>query len=279
MRRQNKLSPKTILITGGTDGIGMQSALELAQQGHHVLVHGRNPVRGRQVVQDIQRTAQNPHVEFVLADFSSLPAVRQLSTHIQTTYPRLDIHINNAGIFMPHRTLTADGFETTFQVNYLAHFLLTNLLLDLIRASAPARILHVSSGLHRGGRIEWDNLQGEKHYSGNDAYARSKLANILFAYALADRLQDTGVTSNALHPGVIRTKLLSTGWGGGGTDLAHAADTVVYAATAPALEHVTARYFDNQRETASSAATHDKKLQNELWARSAEMVGLDGRSK
>jgi NAD(P)-dependent dehydrogenase (short-subunit alcohol dehydrogenase family) len=269
------LNPQTILITGGTDGIGKQSALELAQQGHHILVHGRNPARGQQVVQEIQRVTNNPRVEFVLADLASLDAVRQLSAQIRTNYPRLDILINNAGVFMPQRTLTADNLETTFQVNHLAHFLLTNLLLDLLIAGAPARILHVSSGLHRSGRIEWDNLQGEKHYNGNDAYARSKLANVLFAYALADRLQNTGVTSNALHPGVIRTKLLRMGWGGGGNDLAHAADTVVYTATAPELEHVTGRYFDNRRESASSAASHDQNLQKSLWEASMQLVGLE----
>lgn len=238
-------------------------------------MHGRNPARGRQVVREIQHATNNPHVEFLLADFASLAAVRQLAAHIQAHYSRLDILINNAGVFMPHRTLTTDGFETTFQVNHLAHFLLTNLLLDLLKSSAPARIIHVSSGVHRSGRIEWDNLQGERHYSGGDAYARSKLANVLFAYALAERLEKSLVTSNALHPGVIRTKLLRAGWGGGGSDLSLGADTIVYAATAPELETVTGRYFDNQRETASSATSHDKNLQQKLWATSTQLVELE----
>lgn len=267
-------SPKTILVTGATDGIGKQAAHELAAQGHLVLVHGRNAARGKQVVQEIERATKNSQVEFVGADFAELEQVRQLAAHVQKNYARLDILINNAGVFMPQRTLTPDGLEMTFAVNHLAHFWLTNLLLEKIIQSAPARIVHVSSGTHRSGSIAWDNLQGEKQYSGYDAYARSKLANVLFAYALAERLQGTRVTSNALHPGVIRTKLLHAGWGGGGSDLARGAETIVYCATATALENVTGRFFDNQRETASSPASHDKKLQDKLWDMSAQLVGL-----
>jgi retinol dehydrogenase-14 len=268
------LDTQTILVTGATDGIGKQSALELARMGHHVLVHGRNAARGKTVVEEIRQATKNENVELVLADFASLEQVRDLAKLVRDNYPRLDILINNAGVFMQTRTLTGDGFETTFAVNHLAHFLLTNLLLDTITASAPARIVHVSSGTHRSGKIEWDNLQGEKHYEGYDAYSRSKLANVLFAYALAERLEGAHVTSNALHPGVIATKLLRAGWGGGGNDLGRGAETVVYAATAPELAEVTGRFFDNRRETASSAASHDKKLQQTLWDVSAQMVGL-----
>lgn len=273
-RGGTRLNPQTILITGATDGIGKASAVELARRGHHILVHGRDSARGRLVVQEIQRITRNTQIELVLADFSSLDAVRTLAAEIQNRYPRLDILINNAGVFMPHRAVTVDGFEMTFAVNYLAPFLLTNLLLERILASAPARVIHVSSGTHRSGKIEWDNLRGEKHYDAYEAYARSKLANILFAYALADRLQGTRVTSNALHPGVIRTKLLGAGWGGGGGELARGAETTVYAATAPELEDVTGRYFDNQRETASSDRSHDKQLQLDLWNASARWVGI-----
>jgi NAD(P)-dependent dehydrogenase (short-subunit alcohol dehydrogenase family) len=271
------LNPKTILITGATDGIGKASALELARQGHRILIHGRDAARGQKVVQEIRHATRNTQIELLLADFSSLDAVRKLAAQIKERYSRLDILINNAGVFMRHRALTRDGFEMTFAVNHLAPFLLTNLLLDRITASAPARIVHVSSGTHRSGKIEWDNLLGERHYDGYDAYARSKLANVLFAYALADRLQGTQVTSNALHPGVIRTKLLHAGWGGGGSDLARGAETIVYAATAPEMENVTGRYFDNKRETASSDRSHDKQLQLDLWDASARWVELAGQ--
>ncbi len=269
------MQPKTILITGATDGIGKQTALELARQGHHLLIHGRSPARGEETVQEILRTTKNPNIEFLRADFASLSDVRQLAALVTEQYPRLDVLLNNAGVFMKQRTLTVDGFETTFQVNYLLHFLLTNLLLDLLRTSAPSRIVHVSSGTHRSGSIEWDNLQGERQYSGYDAYSRSKLANILFAYALADRLQGTNVTSNALHPGVISTKLLHAGWGGvGRTDASRGAETTVYAAVAPELDGVTGRFLDNRRISQSSNTTHDQKLQNKLWDVSAQMVGL-----
>lgn len=272
--RRNNLNPKIVLITGATDGIGRETAFKLAQRGHHVLVHGRNETRAQQVVAEIQRAAKNPNVEFVIADFATPDAVRELARNVQEKFLRLDILINNAGVFMPSRALTRDGFETTFQVNHLAHFLLTNLLLENIKASAPARIVHVSSGTHRSGKIAWDNLQGEKQYSGYDAYANSKLANVLFAYALAETLRDARVTSNALHPGVIATKLLRAGWNSGGNELARGAETIVYCATAPELENVTGRYFDSQRETASSPLAHDKNLQRELWDASARLVNL-----
>jgi NAD(P)-dependent dehydrogenase (short-subunit alcohol dehydrogenase family) len=274
-RRSSPIELKTILITGATDGIGLASAVELARPGHHILVHGRNPARGQQAVQEISRATGNSRVELLLADLTSLAAVRALAAQVTSKYPRLDILINNAGVFMPRRTLTSDGFEVTFAVNHLAHFLLTNLLLDLLKASAPARIIHVSSGTHRSGRVEWDNLMGERRYDGYAAYANSKLANVLFAYALADRLRATRVTSNALHPGVIATKLLRAGWGGGGRELSRGAETVVYAATAPELETVTGRYFSDGRQAASSAASHDQELERKLWETSAALVGLD----
>jgi NAD(P)-dependent dehydrogenase (short-subunit alcohol dehydrogenase family) len=264
---------KTILITGATDGIWKQTALELAHMGHHIIVHGRSAQRTDNVVQEIQRTTKNPRIDSLIADFTSLDDVSKLAAKVQQKYDRLDILINNAGVYMTQRVLTPDGYETTFAVNHLAHFLLTNLLLDLIKANAPARIITVSSGTHRSGQIQWDNLQGEKHYSGYDAYSRSKLANVLFAYELASRSQGSRVTSNALHPGVIHTKLLKAGWGGGGDNLARGAETIVYAATAPELEGVTGRYFDNRRETESSSATHDKMLRRELWNVSARLVG------
>jgi len=267
---------KTMLVTGATDGIGMQTAIDLARLGHHVLIHGRSQARGECLVGHIRQTIQHAQVELVLADLAQMAQVRALAQDILDKYPRLDVLINNAGVFQDTRTLTGDGFETTFAVNHLAPFLLTNLLLERLKASAPSRIISVSSGTHRGGQIEWDNLQGERHYSGYDAYSRSKLANVLFAFALARRLKGTGVTSNALHPGVISTKLLHAGWkSAGGADLERGAETSVMLATDPAVEGITGRYFDNRREAASSPATQDIRLQEELWRVSAGMVGLE----
>lgn len=268
------MNNKTILITGATDGIGKQTALKLARMGHHILVHGRSAERAENVVREIQHTIGNTRVDPLVADLARLDDVSNLASQVRQKYDHLDVLINNAGVFMHERVLTPDGHESTFAINHLAHFLLTNLLLDLIRASAPARVITVASGTHRSGRLEWDNLQGERHYDGYEAYSRSKLANVLFAYELAGRLEGSRVTSSALHPGVIRTKLLNAGWGGGGSNLAQGAETTVYTATSPELENVTGRYFDNRRETASSSVTHDKKLQRELWNVSARLVGL-----
>lgn len=270
------MEPKVILITGATDGIGKETARELAHMGHHVLVHGRDAARGQAVVADIRRTTKNPHIDLVLADFSEMQQVRQLAAHILNQYLHLDCLINNAGVFSRERVETPDGLELTFAVNHLAPFLLTNLLLERLKASAPARIVTVSSGTHASGRIEIDNLQGEKHYSGYSAYANSKLANVLFAYELADELRGTHVTSNALHPGVITTKLLKAGYNMTGASLREGAATPVYLAVSPDVEGVTGKYFVNQRETPSAPMTHDRDLQQRLRAVSAELVGLRG---
>lgn len=265
---------KIVLVTGATDGIGQQTAIELAQMGAQVLVHGRSAERCEKVVAEIQRASGT--AEAAVADFASLKQVRALAEAVKKNHPRLDVLINNAGAFLrdARRHLTVDGYETTFQVNHLAHFLLTGLLLDLLKASAPARIITVSSGLHSSGRIAWDNLQGEKEFDGYSAYNHSKLANVLFTYALAERLQGTGVTANCLNPGVIATKMLRTGWGGGGRSWHAGAATSVYLATSPEVENVTGRYFTESRETPSSRASHDQELQAELWKVSEVLVGL-----
>jgi retinol dehydrogenase-14 len=271
---ERQMSTKTILVTGATDGIGKQTALELARQGHHVLVHGRNAARGARIVAEIKNATHNAHVDWLHADFAVMAEVRRLAAEINARYERLDVLINNAGVLMPQRTLTPDGLETTFAINHLAHFLLTNLLLEKIKHSAPARIITVSSGMHRGARIEWDNLQGEKNYTGYDAYARSKLANVLFAFELAARLAGAQVTSNALHPGVIHTKLLHAGSQPGAEDLARGARTSVYLATAPEVAGVTGKYFENSREAVPAPLAQDKRLRQEFWRVSARLVGL-----
>jgi NAD(P)-dependent dehydrogenase (short-subunit alcohol dehydrogenase family) len=228
------MATKTILITGSTDGIGKQAALALARAGHAVIVHARSEERGRPVVAEIERLSGSDRVGLAVADLASQRQVRELAARVAADYPRLDVLVNNAGVVLPRRTLSEDGLEMTFAVNHLAPFLLTNLLLDRLKANAPARIVTVSSGMHRSGRVEWDNLQGEKRYDDLQAYALSKLGNVLFTLELAERLAGTGVSANSLEPGVYGTKLLWAGWGGsGGADPALGGARLAYLATSP----------------------------------------------
>jgi retinol dehydrogenase-14 len=265
-----------ILITGSTDGIGRQAALELAALGSTVLVHGRDVARGRKVVEEIRTATGNPRVDLFIADFSSQQQVRALAAAIRERYDNLHVLINNAGVFMNERRLTEDGFELTFAVNHLAPFLLTNLLLDLLKKSAPARIVTVSSMVHTRGKIDFDNLQAEKRFGGYDAYALSKLGNILFTYELAERTLGSGITANCLHPGVIGTKLLSSAFNTRGASPADGAETLTYLATSAEVEHVTGKYFQEKRECPSSPATHDGELRKKFWEVSETLTGMSG---
>lgn len=262
----------TILITGATDGIGRQTALALAQRGARILVHGRNPARGQAVLDELR--AAGGTAEYLNADLASLAQVRALAAAVQAKHDRLDVLIANAGVFMPERRLSADGFEMTLAVNHLAHFLLVNLLLDLLKRSAPARVVVVASQVHHSGRLAWDDLNAERSFDGYAAYANSKLANVLFAYALAEQLTGTGVTANCLHPGVIGTKLLRAGWGRGGADVDAGAATLVHVASAPELADTTGQYFEDQRQRASSAASYEATQQAQLWRVSERLTGL-----
>jgi len=266
------MTPKTILITGATDGIGQATAHQLAAQGHRVLLHGRNPARGQAALTQIQNATGNAHLEYFNADLASLRQVRQLAADVQAKHSRLDVLLLNAGVIAPKRTLSEDGFELTFAVNHLAYFLLTHLLLEMLKQSAPARVVVVASQVHHSGQINFNDLQLERGYSGPKAYSNSKLANVLFANELAARLAGTGVTVNSLHPGVINTKLLRAGWGGGGASVETGAATSVYLATSAAVEGVTGKYFSNQQESTPSAASRNPALQKQLWDVSAQMV-------
>ena len=195
---------KVCLITGGTSGIGKSTAHELARMGATVVIVGRNAQKTSQVVEEIRAASGNNTVDSLLADLSSQQEVRRLANEFESKYSHLHVLLNNAGAVFMRRQLSVDGIEMTFALDHLACFLLTNLLLDKIKASAPARIINVSSGAHTSGKIEFDNLQGERDYSPR-AYDNSKLANILFTMELARRLEGTGVTVNALHPGFAAT--------------------------------------------------------------------------
>jgi NAD(P)-dependent dehydrogenase (short-subunit alcohol dehydrogenase family) len=265
---------KTILVTGATAGIGLATAAELARRGARVLVHGRSHAKATAAVETLKRETRSAELAPVSGDLASLAETRALAEHVLAAEPRLDVLINNAGVFMPERTLTADGLETTFQVNHLAYFLLTRLLLDRLRQCAPARVVIVSSNTHRGADLDFNNLQGERRYDGYSAYSRSKLCNVLFAYALARRVPASEVTVNALHPGVIATNLLRAGWGGGGGSLSAGAKTSVYLADSDDVASTTGQYFDNARPSPSSPRSMDKALQEKLWQLSESLAGL-----
>jgi NAD(P)-dependent dehydrogenase (short-subunit alcohol dehydrogenase family) len=278
------MAGKTVLITGSTGGIGLATAAGLAAMGARVAITGRD--RGRTEAAAIElRTTGNPSIDAFVADLSAQAEVRRLAAEVLDTYPRLDVLINNVGGFWATRHVTADGLEHTFAVNHLAGFLLTNLLLGRLADDAPGRVVTVSSAAHGMGKIDFDDLQGERHFSGDMAYNQSKLANVLFTHELARRLRGGGVTANALHPGVVRTgfgaedpsrifRLLVPLWRPFMRSPERGAATSMFLASAPAVEGVSGRYFVDRRERAPSRASNDADVAGRLWKVSAELVGL-----
>jgi retinol dehydrogenase 14 len=282
--RSKPMIGKTVLITGGTGGIGKATALGLATLGAHVAVTGRDPQRTEDAVREIRAAGGGP-VDAFIADLSAQSEVRRVAGEVLGRMPRIDVLVNNVGGYWNTRHLTADGLERTFALNHLAPFLLTNLLLDRLKDGAPARVVIVASNAHKLGRIDFDDLQGEGSYSGARAYNQSKLANVLFSYELARRLEGFAVTSNALHPGVVRT-----GFGAedpAGTQrifvpllrpfmksVTRGAVTSVHLASAPELAQVSGRYFVSSTATRSSPGSNDEAVAARLWQVSAEPVGL-----
>ncbi len=280
------MAGKTVLITGGTSGIGKATAIGLAALGARVGITSRDLGRAEATAVEIRAAAGNPAVDAFGADLSSQAEVRRLAADVLDAYPRLDVLVNNAGGFWATRHVTADGLEHTFAVNHLAGFLLTNLLLDRLKASAPARVVTVSSGAHSMGTIDFDDLQGERRYSGQRAYNQSKLADIMFTYELARRLAGTGVTATVLHPGVVRTgfgaedpswvyKILIPLWRPFMKTPQQGAATSIYLASSPEVEGVTGRYFADNRPRTSSKRSYDVDAAARLWQMSAALVGLE----
>ena len=204
------MEAKTILVTGATDGIGKQTALELAKMGHKVLVHGRNKVKSEEAAARIHEISGNDKTEAVHADLTDFDEIKALAKNIRVRQVRLDVLLNNAGVFENEKVVLPNGLERTFMVNHMAPFVLTLELLDLLKSTPGARIVNVSS-MAQSGSIDFDNLNGEKYFDPYNAYAVSKLENVLFTYKLARMLKDDGVMANCLHPGVINTKLLHAG--------------------------------------------------------------------
>jgi NAD(P)-dependent dehydrogenase (short-subunit alcohol dehydrogenase family) len=282
---------KAVIVTGGNAGIGKATAIGLAAMGADLVITARNQQRGEAALADIQRRSGNDNVELLLADFASLSSIRGFVEEYKMNHDRLDVLVNNAGGLNTSRSETLDGFETTFGVNHLGYFLVTNLLLDTLKASAPSRIVSVSSRAHRRPKgMNFDDLNAEAGYSGMGmgVYGASKLANVLFAYELARRLEGTGVTSNCLHPGVVRS---SFGQNNGGVisfvfksfytlftpftkSNAQGAETSIYLASSPEVEGVTGRYYVDSNEAPSSLASHDEEAARRLWEISEQMTGL-----
>jgi NAD(P)-dependent dehydrogenase (short-subunit alcohol dehydrogenase family) len=286
------MTGRTILITGGTSGIGLAVAEQMARQGWRVAIVGRNQQRCESTISSIRHVTSNDDVRFLVADLSSQDSVRRLADEFTRRFDALHVLVNNAGALFMNRHDSADGIEMTFALNHLAPFLLTNLLLGLIRDSVPARIINVSSSGHRlarglrTGDLEWRRA----FYRGFKVYHHSKLANLLFTYELARRLQSTGVTVNAVDPGLVATNLgknnprsltilkplLNMLWGLRYVDAREGARTIVYLATAPDVAGITGGFYANQHRVASSPASHDAETARWLWEASARLTRLPG---
>lgn len=278
---------KVVLITGANSGMGKASAVEMAKRGYKVVMLCRDLKRGEEALRDVIEKSGSRLVYLEICDLGSLTEIRKFCRSFKEKYSSLNILINNAGVILPKRHLTKDGYELQFGVNHLGHFLVTNLLLDLILKSPPARIINVSSGAHKIGKIYFEDINLEKSYSTIKAYSRSKLANILFTYELARRLKGTGVTVNCLHPGAVATKMGISRDTGFGTLLTtmlkpffqtpeKGAETAIYLATASEVEKVTGKYFYRKKAIASSKRTYDVELAKKLWCLSEELTALKG---
>src|SRR5438046_10261612 len=282
----SSMQGKICMVTGANSGIGKATALALAQMGATVVMVCRDRARGEEAKQEITTKSRNNAVDLLQADLSSQQSIRQLVENFQHHYTHLHVLINNAGATFPgRRRETVDGLEMTFAVNYLAPFLLTHLLLDVLKASAPARVVNVSSGSHEAGYIKLDNLQAKNPYRSTKVDGQAKLAVVLFTYELARRLEGTGVTVNCLHPGFVAThfgqrdagpafRLLVKVIGSFGTSPAKGAQTSIYLASSPEVEGVTGHYFVKSIPKRSAAISYDESLQQHLWEQSAQLVNV-----
>ena len=276
-----ELADRVWIVTGANSGIGKATAVGLARLGGTVVLACRSAERGATAREEILRSTGNERTSVMIVDLGSQASIRSFVDDFRRTHNRLDALVNNAGIFRRHRNVTVDGLEEQFAVNYLGGFLLTHLLLDLLKASAPSRVVNVSSSAHEGGRIHFDDLQGEGRYRGFRAYGQSKLAQVLFTYELARRLEGTGVTVNACHPGVIRTNLGRNDWPWA-VHLVRpffkspekGADTPIYLASSPDVERVTGKYFVKRGPRLSSPASRDSEVARRLYETSLRLAAL-----
>ena len=284
MATSQSMQGKICLVTGATSGMGKETALGLARLGATVVLVARNQNKGEETRQEIVRQSGNKNVDILLTDLASQQEVRKLAGEFKAKYQQLHVLVNNAGAVFVKRQTTVDGLEATFALDHLAYFLLTNLLLDTIRASAPARIVNIASEAQGIGKIDFDDLQKEKSYGmfGFGAYAQAKLANVMFTYELARRLQGTGVTVNAVGPGPVSTNFGISNGGifSGVVKLitrsaktpADAAKTAIRLASAPELEGETGKFYYDEREIHSSKLSHNVAIQKRLWEVSEQLT-------
>jgi retinol dehydrogenase-12 len=277
---------KTCVVTGATNGVGLETARGLAEQGAMVVLLGRNAEKGAACLADLKGSARHAdRLSFVKGDLARLDDVRSMAARISADHPRIDVLVNNAGLINAKRRETVDGFEETFAVNHLAHFLLTGLLLPSLRAAPAGRVVNLSSNAHLAGRLDLDDLNRKgRKYSTFGAYGDSKLANLYFTYELARRLAGTSITANAVHPGAVASGFSLNNGGLASVVMAlvrpffltpeKGALTSIHVATAPDLEGVTGRYFYKSREKKSSKLSHDTAIARQLWAASEAMTGI-----
>lgn len=284
------MTGKVVLITGATNGIGEEAALQLAKMGATVVVHGRSEARAKDSIARIQQAVPNAAVSYLLADLSVMAQVRDLAAQFKARFTRLDVLLNNAGAVFMSREVTADGYEMTFALNHLNYFLLTHLLLDLLKETAAqhgeARVVSVSSDAHQGAQngLNFDDLHSTQRYSGFGAYAKSKLANILFSNELSRQLEGSGVTSNALHPGFVRTgfgknnslivKAVMSVIQLGAITVEKGAQTSITLASAPELKGVSGGYYANSKPARLTAAAQDAAAARRLWEVSEQLTGV-----
>ncbi len=276
------LADKICIVTGATNGIGRETALALAKMSATVVVVGRNVEKCAETVEAIKLESGNPNVEWIAADLSRMSGVQEVADEFKARHRQLHILVNNAGGVFANRRVTADGYEMTFALNHLNYFLLTDLLMDTLKGSAPSRVVNVSSDAHYRGHLNFDDLMAEQRYNGFGVYSSSKLANVMFTYALARRLEGTGVTANVLHPGFV-----ASGFGRNNGGLMGAlmplvqlfaisseqgAATSIYLASSPEVEGVSGKYFAKQKAKKSSDESYDADAQERLWNTSEGLV-------
>ena len=274
------MNSKIVLITGATSGIGKETTRGLAQLGATIIIAARDKTKAKQTKSELIKSTNNKNIDFIPCDLASFKSIRKCAQEFKTRYNRLDVLINNAGIWDFRRRETADGIENIFQTNYLAPFLLTNLLLDTLKASAPSRIINVVSGL-QSGTIHFDDLEFKNKFSGMKAYSHSKLALILFTRLLAKKLEGTGVTVNCVQPGMTRTELGRDAPGFQrvffklfGKDPKKGAETSIYLASSKDVENITGEYFEKKKIQRSSEESYDMDVAERLWDVSVKYVQL-----